>query len=78
MNMPKNYWILTLKVIIRESWIFAKSIVTGHSRKFIPEISRIFYFVKLSPREDFYSLKVNIMTFLHCQVFSQSISVLKQ
>ena len=42
LNMPKKYQILPLKVVIRENQIFAKSIATGHSRKFIPEISQIF------------------------------------
>ena len=42
LNMPKKYQILPLKVVIRENQIFAKSIVTGHSQKFIPEISQIF------------------------------------
>ena len=42
LNMPKKYQILPLKVVIREDQIFAKSIVTGHSQKFIPEISQIF------------------------------------
>ena len=51
--MPKNYQILPLKLIIRESQNFAKSIVTGHSPKFIPEISRIFYLTTISLHEAF-------------------------
>ena len=47
--MPKSYQLLPLKVNIRESKIFAKSIVTDHSRKYLPEIPRIFYLAKLCP-----------------------------
>ena len=47
--MPKNHQILPLKVNIRESLIFAKSIITDHSREFFPEISTIFWLVKVSP-----------------------------
>ena len=51
--MPKKYQILPLNVIIGESSIFAKSIVTGHSPKSISEISRIFYVANLTFSESF-------------------------
>ena len=53
LNMPKKYQILPLNVIIGESSIFAKSIVTGHSPKSISEISRIFYVANLTFSESF-------------------------
>ena len=42
------------QLIIHKSYIFAKNIVTNHSREFIFEILRISSLVKPSPRESFF------------------------
>ena len=49
LDIPKYYQILQPKVIIRESYIFVKSIATSHLWKFIPDISQIFNLRNLLP-----------------------------
>lgn len=51
--MPRNYQILSLRVIIYESWLFAKSIViTSHFRKHILKFREFFIFGEtFSPRQ---------------------------